>query len=130
MNTSVDIMAKLIAKNLEIYTEEVQEKMEEIINEVSIEALEATKNSPTIKHLKNYKSGFYIKNNYTGGRKRKGYYRLIIAQREYRIAHLVEKGHVTRNGGRTRKFPHFIEGQKVADTLPNRFKEVIENARR
>lgn len=130
MNTSVDIMAKLIAKNLEIYTEEVQEKMEQIINEVSKEALEATKNSPAIKHLKYYKGNFYIKNTYNAGKKRKGYYRLVIAQREYRIAHLIEKGHVTRNGGRTRKFPHWENGQKIADTLPERFKEVIEDARR
>lgn len=34
---------------------------------------------------------------------------------QYRLTHLLENGHALRSGGRTRKFPHFVDGQEYLD---------------
>ncbi len=33
----------------------------------------------------------------------------------HRLSHLLENGHATRSGGRTRAFPHFAKGQEWLD---------------
>lgn len=125
MKVSIDELAKLIADDLAEYSEEVEEEIAITIDKVAQEALQATKDSAAISHLDHYKKGFYIKNEYKA-RGNKGQYKLRIAQRNYRIAHLLEHGHVTRNGGRTRAFPHWANGQKVANTLPDKIREALE----
>jgi hypothetical protein len=42
----------------------------------------------------------------------------------YRLAHLLEFGHATRNGGRTKEFPHI---GKVADKVPEIFERKLRD---
>ncbi len=121
-------LASLIAKSLEEYSEEVQEIIEKKINDVTAEALQAIKDSPAIQHMTNdgYRKGFYIKNIYKGKGINKGQYRLVIANKKYRIGHLLENGHAKLNGGRTKEYPHWINGQKIVDTLPDRIEEALK----
>lgn len=129
MILQADDLARLIADDLKLYSDSVNEKIEETIDSVAKEALEAIQNSPSIQHLDGkYRKGFYIKDIYKARGKNKGYYKLVVANHVARLTHLLEKGHATRNGGRTRAFPHWKDGQTVADTLPDRIKEAIENA--
>lgn len=128
MKVSVEDLPRLIAEELENYSEEVNQVVENTITNVAKEALQAVKDSPDLKNIKGnaYKNSFFIKNEYKTRGKNKGFYKLRIANKEYRITHLLEHGHVTLSGGRTRAFSHWINGQKVADTLPDRIKEAIE----
>ncbi|MEG1520133.1 MAG: hypothetical protein RR458_04020, partial [Clostridia bacterium] len=71
-----------------------------------------------------YKKSFYAKTVAEG----RGYKRIKIANRQYRLTHLLENGHLTRNGiSSTRKFPHWIHAQETAETLPKRLEEIIQN---
>jgi serine/threonine-protein kinase RIO1 len=123
-------LAKLIVDNLTDYTDEVREIVEETIDSVTKETLQAIKDSADIQHLKSFKyyKSFRIRDIYKARGKNKGYYKLVIANDQYRITHLLENGHAKSNGGRTRSFKHWINGQDVADTLPERIEVALKNA--
>lgn len=127
MEVAVDQMARLIAKALGDYGEEVEEKVEQVINEVAKDALEDLQSNPIIpERTGDYTKGFYLKNVYKGRGKERGVYKVVVANKKYRIGHLLENGHLTRNGGRTKAFPHWKRAQEVADKLPDRVREVLE----
>lgn len=129
MNVTVDELARAIAKELEDYSEEIEEIVKETIEEVAKEALNSLKNDSTVKSLDGtgkYAKSFYINNQYKARGKNKGFYKLVIHNKKYRIGHLLEYGHAKQNGGRTRAFPHWDKAQRIADTLDSRIKEAIE----
>lgn len=129
MNVSPEDLARLIADDLQAYADGINEAIEETIDAVAKEALQAIKDSPDIQHLKRfgYYKEFNVRDIYKARGKNKGYYKLVISNNEYRLTHLLENGHATRNGGRTRAFKHWANGQSVAETLPERIVEGIKN---
>jgi len=48
-----------------------------------------------------------------------------VANKVYRVGHLLENGHLTRNGGRTKAYPHWKHAQDIANTLPDKIREVL-----
>ena len=124
---TVDQFAKLIAKTLEDYEEGVEESIEKVIQEVAEDTLEDLESNPIIpEQTGEYQKGFYLKNIYKGRGKEKGIHKIVVANKKYQIGHLLENGHATRNGGRTKAFPHWKDAQEIADTLPDRLKGVLE----
>ena len=129
--SNIDQFANLIAKDLADYTEEVEKIVERTITIVSKEALEAVRKKAKALNLEKtgeYISGFKIRNEYKARGKNKGWYKLYVTNDKWQLGHLLEHGHAKRNGGRTQSFPHWVERQKIADTLPARIKEGIEGA--
>lgn len=124
MSKTVDIdgLATAIAEELEGYSQEVDEIMQDEIDTLSKEVRNNLKNNPIIpEKTGEYKKSFYIKKVARG----KGYKRNVIASKKphYRLTHLLEDGHLTSNGKRTKAFPHWKEAQQLADTLPERMKK-------
>lgn len=52
----------------------------------------------------------------------------VIHNKQAGLTHLLEDGHATRNGGRTRKFPHIKKNEEKANAaFEKRVEEVIRN---
>lgn len=83
------------------------------VNKACKDGKRAIMQSPGLAGVKGtgkYKAGF----GYTTKRKRTSALG-EIGNKEAGLVHLLEKGHAKMGGGRTRAFPHMIDGKKAAD---------------
>ena len=108
-NLKPDELQKAIMDYLENYVEDIQEDVEEstdiITKEAKQELIQTSPRDGIARKTKYYK-GWAIK---IGARTRKKNYRftkVIWNKTNYQLTHLLEFGHATRNGGRTRAIPH------------------------
>lgn len=123
----IDDLADEVMKALTEYSEEVTEATKKVVDEVADGVMTETKNHITWKD-KVYSKSFALKTSFEDRRnKRKTWY---VKSPHYRLTHLLEFGHITRNGGRTRAFPHIRYGDEFAkENLPKKIKEAIENCK-
>lgn len=83
------------------YTDEVKELVTEVLEEVGHEAASELKGAGSFKGKK-YRSSWDTKVESS-----RTFDSVIVHNKKhYRLSHLLEFGHATRNGGRTRAFPH------------------------
>ena len=96
------------------------------IDDVSVEVMREIQGHVTFrKRTGNYVRNFAIKKDTDNlGYARARWY---VKAPYYRLTHLLENGHSTRNGGRTRAFPHITYGEQLAQTrLPELIKKHME----
>lgn len=111
---------------LDQYGKQCSEVVNEAVHEVSKEALKKLKKESP-KRTGRYKKGWKVKKNDD-----KFSANDILYGKEastYAIAHLLEHGHATRNGGRTAPIPHVKNVEEWAqkalvDTVEKKLKEV------
>ena len=106
---------------LEDCRKDVEKATERAVKKVADEALDSLLNNANIPvRTGEYKKGFYIK-------KRKNKY--VIANKKYRLTHLIEKPHNIKRRkdspvtGQSKAHPHWEKAQKIVDELPQRIKE-------
>jgi len=126
MSETVDIdgLAAAIVRNLEAYSDEVTagiKKAEDVTAKECKENLEAE--SPDGATHK-YKNGWKV--TVTANTPLEKH--TVIHNKEYRLTHLLEDGHATRSGGRTRAFPHIKPNEEKANAaFEKRVEEVLRN---
>lgn len=121
--TSVEDFAAAIFGELESFSEEVDRALKEEVDLISKEAKKNLEtNSKIPKKTGEYVKGFRVKKTAEG----EGFYRKKVCNKKYQITHLLEKGHATKNGGRTKAYPHWKYAQEIADKLPDRFARRLE----
>lgn len=98
----VDALAKEITKALEGYADDISVVVEEAANKVGKEAVEEVKQKSP-KKRGSYSKGWALKKDKLGKSK---YSVKIHNKTDYQLTHLLEFGHATRNGGRTKAIPH------------------------
>lgn len=127
-NVKPDEVASAITEMLTTYTEEATDIAKEVVDEMSQQVLDETKSHITWQDKK-YSKSFALKTSFENKRnKRNTWY---VKSPHYRLTHLLEFGHVTRNGTtRTRAFPHVQYGQQILDErFEKLLKERLENAK-
>lgn len=117
----------LINKILRDYSDEVQEGITRVAKEVADEGvakLQAETSTYKIRTGK-YNRGWRKKTE-EGAR----YVHATISNKEYQLTHLLEYGHATRNGGRTRAFPHIAPVEAYCNKeFEKRVEQVIKEGR-
>lgn len=88
------------------------------VDTISKEALKAVKDAAPEHATKSSRKGTYkrnIKSKQTKKDEFNAEWTIYVAAPEYRLSHLLENGHMTVNGEKTKAIPHFAKGQQLAD---------------
>lgn len=123
----VNEMAEELTSLLTKYSDEVTIECKKAVQEVAEGCNREIKNHITFKDKK-YSKSFNLYKAFEDERnKRQIWY---VKSPHYRLTHLLEFGHLTRNGGRTKAFPHVKYGDDyVKRELPLKVEEAIERCK-
>ena len=126
MSISIDQLGKEIAKELNLYTAEITEGMNEVFEDMATKGVSITKEQSESAGFENhvYADGWTktVTKSPTTGRVTF----TIHNKKYYRLTHLLEKGHALRQGGRTNAYPHIsIAQNKIEEKTMQELKEMI-----
>ena len=115
---------KNLADMIERYTDDVAEKVKDVIDDVADGVMDEIKSHINFKQRTGkYIKAFRLKTTYESQYdKRRTWY---VASPHHRLTHLLENGHLSRNGTtRVRAYPHIKYGEEFAQK--NLKKEIIK----
>ena len=124
---NVDSLASEVIKRLNEYQGITDEIVSEAVKEVTKEAVSDLKSSSP------KRTGYYAKSWKSGPKKvKKGTAKTVYSDApHYRLTHLLENGHASRNGGRVNAITHIEPAEQNAmEELERKIKEKIERESR
>lgn len=116
---SIDFLSQSIMDNLNQQTSKIIEKIDKETKKISRQAIKIVQSSSPVRYG-NYKSSFKLK------KLKQGKY-LIYSAKRYQLTHLLEHGHILRNGTTSKAIPHIIKGEEYAQKeLPTKIEKIIK----
>ena len=142
-NINIDQLADEISRIFDEYQSEIMKGIDTSSASVANKAVKTLKKTSPVRTSqkerkysgsgKSYKAGSYAKG-WTVEKEQEfaeSPHYTVHNKTHYQLTHLLENGHVTRNGGRTRKYPHIKQvEEQVIDEYEQAVEEVIRNAAR
>lgn len=117
VNIKPEQLDETIRGQLETYSAEITKNINENLKEVAETTAETLKKGGTYKE----RTGKYTPDWSVTARKTvsttQGEQYSVHNRKHYQLTHLLEKGHVTRNGKRTRAFEHILPAEQAAEEL-------------
>ncbi len=124
-NYKIRALSSAISETLSLYSKQIEGAVESTGRGVAREALEKLRTAGDYKGRGAYRKSFAVKAE--TGDPRKPKFTLHSKAPHYRLAHLLEYGHATRSGGRTRSYPHWQPTEEYAqEEFEKRLKDNIE----
>ena len=117
VNVKPEQLDEAIRGQLETYSAEITKNINENLKEVADTTAETLKKGGAYKE----RTGKYTPDWSVTARKAvsttQGEQYSVHNRKHYQLTHLLEKGHVTRNGKRTRAFEHILPAEQAAEEL-------------
>lgn len=122
---NIDQLAKAITDSVDEYTEDVQVGIKRVVNRTSNKVAKEIKTN----YPYNDRTGEYTKGWRNSKVDRNGIIKRTIWNRlHYRRVHLLEFGHLTKDGKRVQAYPHVEPAyNKYAKNIDKEIKKVIES---
>ena len=117
-------LAEFVGEALEEYSNDVLQAINETLEETADEAVSELKTAGDFNdRTGKYRKGWAAK---TEGGTLGIQNQIVHNKKHYRLTHLLEYGHLTRNGNRTRAFPHIASVEEsLGDKVEQRMKEKL-----
>jgi hypothetical protein len=121
MNVGVNGFSRAVSEMLSEWDEDVTEAVNAAAKETADEAAQTLHSAGEFGGTGRYKKGWTVT---AKRRNRRDTEQIVHNKTQYQLTHLLEFGHATRNGGRTKEFPHI---GKVADKVPEIFERKLRD---
>lgn len=124
MGINVENLASNITQALKDYNENIAEETKKIVNKLSKKAVDKIKQKSPVR-TGDYKKGWTSSKSYENRTEKRN---TIHNKTDYQLTHLLEYGHVGRNGRRVRAIPHIktVETEIIAE-FENEIERVANN---